>query len=167
MRYILQLCMVTCLLLASCSASDQNRLLVYAFSNAKAVSQTELDFGKPVAEIVDRNVLTAFDDCVKASTPTKETKQPVHVANGNWIVICYGDRGAKEVALHIFADGQIGWRYENVLIINDILQIKRDASNQVKCTRLAKLVADRLRQTLPDIVKPYDLLNSGDPFAKL
>lgn len=164
MKCILRLCFITCLLLASCSASKHDRLLVFTFSNAKAVSQTELDFGKPVAEIIDPITLTAFDECVKASKPTRETKQPVPVANGNWIVICHGNSVATRVALHIFVDGQIGWRYENASVLNGALQIKGNASNQVKCARLAKLVSDRLRPTLPDLVKPYDLLSSGDPF---
>lgn len=166
MRCTIQLSLVACLLLAGCSASEHGRLLVFSFNSAKAISQTELGFGKAVVEITDPKVLAAFDECVERSTPTKETRQPVPVANGNWIVICRGDRESKRIALHIFADGQISWRYENALVINGVLQIKGEATNQVHCATLAKMVAERLRQTVPDIVKPYDLLNTGDPFAK-
>lgn len=166
MKYIVQLLLVTCLFRTICSASEHERLQVYAFSNAKAISQTELAFGKAVAQITDPKVLAAFDECVRVSTPTKEAKQPVPVANGNWIVVCRGNKEVKGVALHIFADGQIGWRYENAIVINGVLQVKGDATNQVRCSSLAKVIADQLRQAVPDVVKPYDLLNSGDPFAK-
>lgn len=166
MKCIIQFILVACLLLTGCSDSEHKHLLVFSFSNAKAVSQAKLDFGKAVAEIIDPKVLRAFDECVTSSTPTKATKQPVPMANGNWIVICRGNRESKGVALHIFADGQVSWRYENALVINGALQITGDATNQVQSTLLARLVADRLRQTIPDVVKPYDLLNSGDPFAK-
>lgn len=121
MRCTIQLSLVACLLLAGCSASEDGRLLVFSFNSAKAISQTELGFGKAVAEITDPKVLAAFDECVERSAPTKETRQPVPVANGNWIVICRGDRESKRIALHIFADGQISWRYENALVINGAL----------------------------------------------
>jgi hypothetical protein len=138
-------------------------LRVYSFANAEGSEEAGLELGTHIAEIKEAKVVAAFDECVRGSHPTHATKPPLPVANANWIVICRGD--AQGVALHIFADGQIGWRYENAQVIEDVLRVKGSASNQLQTGQLAKLVVEQLRRTVPEVVRPYDMLNSNDPFT--
>lgn len=144
----------------------QPKILVYDMHGVEGLADGSARLTQPVATIQDPIVLREFKRVENATRPDKSTKQPQPTPNGNWIVLV-GRRedNSEELALWLFADGEVLWRYGPLRRIGDAAVLPPKPVSGGGAHFLAKLVAEKLRKTAPSTLTPYDLLHDADVFG--
>jgi|GEM_PF-2158914 len=165
-RLFVLLCLFLSFDVITCSRDVRpvsRKILVYSWKNAYFDDSGARCLGVPVAEIVEAEVLNAYDILPKSNEAKPVTGPPDPIPNSPWLVVI-DPIATPKVAWLIHVDGKTFWRYDSATGYSNKLVLGAPTV-QVTNDVFTKILAIRLAKINRNILKPYELMSSGDPFA--